>query len=216
MSQDSTTYIDHLDEDKPLNRQNYFCVSFLSPEGIKNCSMRGLKIRGVYENKQDADKRAEELRNVDPYFHVFVGEVGKWLPWDPDVNTVEDNKYAEQELNDLMKGYKDNQDKISKMEEQRKQDMLKNAANREENNKNSKKKKKKKNKNNNVNNDKINNNDDDKVKKLLENKEKLLNNERLKLNKNEDVINKETEDLNDIDSKLKNIKNLYQQLKNKN
>jgi len=109
-----TKYIDYLKEDTPIPRQNWVCVSFLSPEGIKNCSIRGLKIRGVYETKEQANKRADELKAEDEDFHVFVGEVGKWLAWDPDPNSVEDQQYQEKELNDLMKAYRDNLEKTKK------------------------------------------------------------------------------------------------------
>jgi hypothetical protein len=127
-----TKYIDYLDEDDPINGQTWVCISFLSPEGVKNCSMRGLKIRGVYDTREEADSRAKDLQDVDPDFHVFVGEVGKWCPWDPDVNSIKDQVYAEKELNDLMKGYKDNLQKAKKMQHQRKNDMINNAATQEE------------------------------------------------------------------------------------
>jgi hypothetical protein len=120
----STKYIDYLTEDDPIPRQNWVCISFLSPEGIKNCNIRGLKIRGVYDTRQEADARAKYLQNIDPDFHVFVGQVGLWLPWDPDPNDAEDQEYQEKELNDLMKGYKENLVKTRKMEEQRKRDMI--------------------------------------------------------------------------------------------
>lgn len=120
--------VDHLNEDEVIKTQQFVCISFLSPEGIKNCSVRGLKIRGVYATKEEADKRADELQKIDPDFDVFVGEVGKWLPWDPEPNSVEDQVYQEKELNDLMKGYKDNLDKAKKMQQQRKTDMIKSAA----------------------------------------------------------------------------------------
>jgi hypothetical protein len=60
--------------------------------------------------------------------YVFVGEMGKWLPWDPDVNSVEDQIYQEKELNDLMKGYKDNLAKTTKMELERKESMIREGA----------------------------------------------------------------------------------------
>lgn len=123
-----TKKIDHLTEDELIPNQLWVCLSFVSPEGIKNCNIRGLKIRGVFADRKDADKRANELQKIDPDFHVFVGEVGKWLPWDPDPNSVEDSVYAEDQLNDLVKGYKDNLSKTKEMERQRKEDMIKQAA----------------------------------------------------------------------------------------
>lgn len=128
----TTKYIDHLTEDEPIKNQLWVCMSFLSPEGIKNCSLRALKIRGVYATRPEADARAKELQDIDPYFHVFVGEVGKWLPWDPDPNSVQDQEYQNKELNDLMKGYKDNLEKAKKMQQERKQDMIRKAAQEEQ------------------------------------------------------------------------------------
>lgn len=121
-------YIDYLEEDDPIHGQSWYCVSFLSPEGIKNCSVRGLKMRGVFSTREEADKRAEYLQNLDPDFHVFVGEVGKWCPWDPDVNNIDDQRYAEEDLNDIMKGYKENLLRAKKIQAQRKKDMLKQTA----------------------------------------------------------------------------------------
>ena len=40
---------------------------------------------------------------------MFVGEVGKWLPWDPNPNAVAEQEYAEDQLNTLMKKYKENE-----------------------------------------------------------------------------------------------------------
>jgi myosin heavy subunit len=118
--------IDYLTEDKPLTNQKFVCLSFLSPEGISNCKIRGLKVRGVYETYEEATERAKNLRDVDKHFHVFVGEVGKWLPWDPepDSKQVKDAEYAETELNNLMKAYRKNQQAAQKFEETRKSDML--------------------------------------------------------------------------------------------
>jgi len=118
--------IDYLTEDKPLTNQKFVCLSFLSPEGISNCKIRGLKVRGVYETYDEATERAKSLRDTDKHFHVFVGEVGKWLPWDPepDSKQVKDAEYAENELNKLMKAYQKNQQAAQKFEETRKSEML--------------------------------------------------------------------------------------------
>jgi DNA repair exonuclease SbcCD ATPase subunit len=118
--------IDYLTEDKPLTNQKFVCLSFLSPEGVSNCKIRGLKVRGVYETYEEATERAKLLRDTDKHFHVFVGEVGKWLPWDPepDSKQVKDAEYAENELNNLMKAYKKNQKAAEKYEETRKSELL--------------------------------------------------------------------------------------------
>ena len=71
-------------------------------------SIRGLKVRGVYESKREAEVRAKVLQRRDPNFHVFVGQVGYWLPWDPNPDGVAEQEYANDQLNTLMKKYQEN------------------------------------------------------------------------------------------------------------
>ena len=72
-------------------------------------SVRGIKVRGTYDTLREAQVRAKVLQRRDPNFHVYVGQVGFWLPWDPDPNTVEKEEYLEGQLNELVKSYKENQ-----------------------------------------------------------------------------------------------------------
>jgi len=71
-------------------------------------SIRGLKIRGVYESRKEAEVRAKVLQRRDPNFHVFVGQVGYWLPWDPNPDNIGEQEYANDQLNTLMKKYQEN------------------------------------------------------------------------------------------------------------
>ncbi len=73
-------------------------------------TVRGLKIRGVYGNKNEAEARAKKLQRSDQHHNIFVGEVGKWLPWDPEPHEVTEQEYAEDQLNTLMKKYKENEE----------------------------------------------------------------------------------------------------------
>ena len=72
-------------------------------------SVRGLKVRGVYDTQREAANRAKFLRKLDPNHNVFVGQVGFWLPWDPDPFDVQEQEYLETELNTLMKSKKENE-----------------------------------------------------------------------------------------------------------
>lgn len=90
-------------------------------------SMRGLKIRGTYSTRQEAEMRARRLQKQDPSFNVFVGQVGYWLPWDPNPGDVQDQEYAEKELNDLMKNYKENELKKKDLFEQEKRAAMEEA-----------------------------------------------------------------------------------------
>lgn len=73
-------------------------------------SVRGLKVRGVYGHQEEAVARSKKLQRTDPIHNIFVGEVGKWLPWDPNPNAVGEQEYAEDQLNTLMKKYKENEE----------------------------------------------------------------------------------------------------------
>lgn len=71
-------------------------------------NVRGIKIRGVYQSKQEADARASRLHKTDSNFHVFVGQVGYWLPFNPCADNIEDEHFGDDQLNDLMQKYKEN------------------------------------------------------------------------------------------------------------
>ena len=71
-------------------------------------NIRGLKVRGTYNTKEEAEKRAKKLQGIDSEFHVFVGQVGYWLPWDPCADKVEDESFINSQLNDMMEKYKEN------------------------------------------------------------------------------------------------------------
>jgi hypothetical protein len=74
-------------------------------------NVRGIKVRGVYDTYKEADMRAKVLQRMDQSFHVFVGQVGYWLPWDPNSNEVENQEYLDDQLNRLVKEYKENEAK---------------------------------------------------------------------------------------------------------
>lgn len=109
---------DHLDEDPPIPGQKYFCVTFLSPEGIRNCKSRMFKIRGVYATKKEADERAKKL-GEEGIFDVFVGEMGKWLEFDPNTKDIKEQHHANPELNEIMKERKAQDEKTKKIHKQR-------------------------------------------------------------------------------------------------
>lgn len=132
---------DYLDEDKPLRhsvkKQNWCVISMLTPncfpenkrEEYKDQKILGIKFRGVYEEYAEAAARAEQLQKVDKFHHVFVGEVGKWLPFDVDVSNMgsEDQVYREKSLNKYMKSYKEALHEEEVDEKQRKEEMLQGA-----------------------------------------------------------------------------------------
>jgi len=107
--------IDTLDEDDPIDSAEgklYALISFISPEGLMNCKIRGIKIRGFFhasneeEFKERSLKLTNKLRKKDKYFDIFVQEVGKWCPWDPDPydsKAVKNVEIDDEKLNEIMK-----------------------------------------------------------------------------------------------------------------
>ncbi len=82
-------------------------------------SVRGLKVRGVYGNPKEAELKAKKLQTKDKYHNIFIGDVGKWLPWDPQPHEIAEQEYAQEELNSLMRKYKENEDNREKFFEER-------------------------------------------------------------------------------------------------
>lgn len=72
-------------------------------------SVRGLKIRGVYNTQEEAENRCKKLRSVDSNHDIYVGPVGIWIPWDPDAYKTGRVEFMEEELNQLHKEKTQNQ-----------------------------------------------------------------------------------------------------------
>jgi hypothetical protein len=90
-------------------------------------SVRGIKVRGVYQSKQEAELRASKLHKSDSNFHVFVGQVGYWLPWNPCADKIEDETFADTQLNELMTKYKENNVNKDIFYEEQKRDKIRAA-----------------------------------------------------------------------------------------
>lgn len=72
-------------------------------------SVMGLKIRAVFESEGHARKRTKHFQEMDPACNVFLAEVGKWLPMYPSMEAhIENEEFANEQLNDMMKKYKEN------------------------------------------------------------------------------------------------------------
>ena len=92
-------------------------------------TMHGLKVRGIYSTQEQANARAKALNKKDPYFNVYVADVGEWLPWDPEPEEVKDQEYQSDDLNKLMQSYKENATKRDEFfEEEKRQKVAKAAA----------------------------------------------------------------------------------------
>jgi nitrate reductase cytochrome c-type subunit len=88
---------------------------------------RALKVRGSYRSSEEAVERAKELAKKDQTFHIFVGEVGKWMPYDPQPLQVENYETTEKQLNNIVAAHKQEQQRAKEAYEIRKYGLLKDA-----------------------------------------------------------------------------------------
>jgi lipopolysaccharide biosynthesis regulator YciM len=86
-----------------------------------------LKVRGTFNTRDEAEKRAKKLQTIDSDFHVFVGQVGYWLPWDPCADQIEDESFINSQLNDMMEKYKENNINKDMFYEEQKREKIKAA-----------------------------------------------------------------------------------------
>jgi hypothetical protein len=91
-------------------------------------SIRGIKVRGVYDTLAEAQKRSEALKRQDNNkFNIFVAQVGCWCPWSPNPAELEEQEFAETQLNTLMKSYRTNIAQKEAFFEERKDELMKKA-----------------------------------------------------------------------------------------
>ena len=92
-----TNYVNLLPEG-----QKFLCLSFLT-DRENNKTLTGVRFGGAFATYEEACEQAKKLQQVDQYFNVYVGEGGKWLPFDPSPEQVQSSEYANEQLNNMMK-----------------------------------------------------------------------------------------------------------------
>jgi len=91
-----------LKKEKELENQFSEAVEF-------HTSVRGVKVRRVFADLQEAQTYAKVLQRRYPRDNLFIGKIGAWLPWDPSETMMPEVEYAEKELNEMMRKYKENE-----------------------------------------------------------------------------------------------------------
>jgi len=72
-------------------------------------NVRGVKVRRVFANLEEAQMYSKVLQRKYPRDNLYLGKVGCWLPWDPSEHVMPEVEYAEKELNEMMRKYKENE-----------------------------------------------------------------------------------------------------------
>jgi len=88
-------------------------------------NVRGVKVRRVFASVEEAQNYAKIMQRRYPRDNLYVGKVGCWLPWDPSEHVMPEVEYAEQELNELMRKYKENEANREMFFEEEKADKIK-------------------------------------------------------------------------------------------
>jgi hypothetical protein len=72
-------------------------------------NVRGVKVRRCFGTVEEAQVMAKVFQRKYPKDNLYIGKVGAWLPWDPSEHLMPEVEYAEKELNELMRKYKENE-----------------------------------------------------------------------------------------------------------
>ena len=109
--------VNSADIEKDFHRENNFVTS-----------IRGIKVRGVFDTVEEAKNRCEFLKKIDNKFDIYISQVGCWCPWAPNPNDLQNQEYSETQLNTLMKQYKQNMDERDEVFDKRKNDIISASA----------------------------------------------------------------------------------------
>lgn len=104
--------------------QIYACISIVGPECPQKNDKFGLKIRGAFNTREEANNHAKRLQKEDATFDIYVVDMYKWLLIPPDRDHIEDVHYNDEKLEEIMSKYHENQAAAAKMFEERKRDMM--------------------------------------------------------------------------------------------
>ena len=104
--------------------QLYALISLVGPELPQKNEKFGLKIRGVFNTREEAANHAKRLQKEDATFDIYVVDMYKWLLIPPDREKIDDVHYQNEKLEEIMTKYRENQRMAAAMFERRKKDMM--------------------------------------------------------------------------------------------
>lgn len=74
-----------------------------------HCNVRGVKVRRAFPSYEEAQLWCKVLQRKYPKDNIIIGKMGCWLPWDPSDHLMENVEYANAQLNEIMRKYKENE-----------------------------------------------------------------------------------------------------------
>jgi len=73
------------------------------------CNIRGVKVRRAFPSYEEAQLWCKVLQRKYPKDNLMIGRMGCWLPWEPSEHLMENVEYANSQLNEIMRKYKENE-----------------------------------------------------------------------------------------------------------
>jgi hypothetical protein len=120
----SLTLNENVDKDtEKMNGQNYALISIVSPGGNQKAENVCIKIKGVFNTLDEANKHASILQGLNDTFDIFVVEMYSWLLVPPDPTLIE-QKFLDSKLNEIIGGHRESQLKAKGYFEERKRELM--------------------------------------------------------------------------------------------
>ena len=66
-------------------------------------------MRRAFPSYDEAQLRCKVLQRKYPKDNISIGKMGCWLPWEPSEHLLENVEYANSQLNEIMRRYKENE-----------------------------------------------------------------------------------------------------------
>jgi hypothetical protein len=108
--------------------QNWACVSFVSPTSNQKTTSIGMKIRGVFDTREEATSYIQRLIRLDPVFDIYICELYNWCLVPPDPEMIADQNYQDETLHKIISEYRKNQIYAKEHFEERKREMMEQAG----------------------------------------------------------------------------------------
>jgi len=123
---------DYLEEDPIIPGQRWILMSYFMPNTVKtgpdfNWDITMFKFRGAFETEEKAIKYKEYLETIDSYHQIFIGQAGRWIPWNAQDSSADKVEYADEKYNQMMKSWVGERKRIDAHDNERRVNALKNA-----------------------------------------------------------------------------------------
>lgn len=104
--------------------QLYALISIVGPDMPQKNDQLGLKIRGCFATKDEAESHAKRLQKDDGLVDIYVVDMYKWLLIPPDRLQIDNVHYQNEKLEEIFTKYRENQRQAAAHFEKRKRDMM--------------------------------------------------------------------------------------------